>query len=121
MAELDQQLTNFPKFLTRKQVCAIVGVTYPSIWGWVRAGHFPPGRKLGIGSGNRNKIVWLESEVLSWMQTRPLQLPKGTVKVYGQPSDCFDATVISPNLAMAKSETPPAAVGRKVNKKSRRR
>ena len=64
MGEPEQQLTHFPKFLSRKQVCAVVGVTYPALWGWIKAGHFPPGLKLGIGQGNRNKIVWLESEVL---------------------------------------------------------
>ena len=110
MAETDQQATKFPKFLSRKQVCTIVGVTYPSLWTWVRAGHFPPGRKLGIGEGNRNKIVWVESEVIHWMETRPVQLPKGTVKVYGQPTEPTAVT----------SKTSPEPEVRKVNKTRRR-
>jgi predicted DNA-binding transcriptional regulator AlpA len=129
MAETDQQTTKFPKFLTRKQVCAIVGVTYPSLWTWVRAGHFPAGRQLGIGEGNRNKIGWVESEVLNWMQTRPLQLPKGTTKVY-QPSEATavaSKTSPEPEKSGDQKRSPKKVQGgdgksfRKVNKTRRRR
>jgi predicted DNA-binding transcriptional regulator AlpA len=104
--------TIFPKFISRKQVCALVGVTYPSLWGWIKAGHFPPGRKLGIGTGNRNKIVWLESEVLEWMTTRPLQLPKGTIAVYGRPDQQQHKVSPEPEPEVRKVKRRDRAVAR---------
>ena len=115
MAETDA--TKFPKFLSRKQVCAVIGVTYPSVWSWIKADHFPAGRKLGLGSGNRNKIVWLELEVLHWMETRPLQLPKGTTVIYGQPSE--PTSIASNPPGNAVSIKPPEV--RRVSKTRRRR
>jgi predicted DNA-binding transcriptional regulator AlpA len=55
-------------FLSRKQICAITGLSYVTLWQKMRAGQFPAARKL---SANRN--LWLRSEVLSWMRDRPPQ------------------------------------------------
>ena len=80
---VDQQV----KFLTREEVLKLVGVSYPCLWGWIRAGLFPPSRVLGIEGGHRSKICWVEAEVRMWMANRPQRLPKGTTAVWQPPSE----------------------------------
>jgi prophage regulatory protein len=54
------------RMLNRKQVCARVGVSFPTIWRWMVRGTFPRARALGdLKSG------WLESEVNAWMAALP--------------------------------------------------
>jgi predicted DNA-binding transcriptional regulator AlpA len=64
------------KFLTRGEVLAMVGVSYVTLWTWIRDGKFPPAREL-VGNAKRNRIVWVEGEVHDWMQSRPQRLPVG--------------------------------------------
>ena len=68
-----------PRFLTRKQVLALIGVSYSTLWGWIRNGEFPPARELNASDTGRSKIAWLEHEVHHWMATRPQRLPKAWV------------------------------------------
>jgi predicted DNA-binding transcriptional regulator AlpA len=56
-----------PRFIDKKQVVERVGVSYPTIWKWMRAGTFPRARVIG------EKSVWLENEISTWMNTRPLR------------------------------------------------
>jgi prophage regulatory protein len=65
-----------PRFIYRNELLARVGVTYTSIWLWVRDGKFPAPRELG-GGHQRGRLAWLESEIDEWMNSRPKRLPKG--------------------------------------------
>jgi predicted DNA-binding transcriptional regulator AlpA len=60
------------RFLGRKEVENKVGVSYPTIWDWMRKGRFPRSRKIGD-----QKVSWLESEVDDWMISRPKVRLKG--------------------------------------------
>jgi prophage regulatory protein len=53
--------------LDKKQVINRVGVSFPTIWKWMRAGKFPRARTVGD-----LKSVWLESEVEAWVAALPL-------------------------------------------------
>jgi predicted DNA-binding transcriptional regulator AlpA len=56
------------RVLTRKQVCARVGVSFPTIWRWMVRGTFPRARAVGdLKSG------WLESEVNAWIAALPVR------------------------------------------------
>jgi predicted DNA-binding transcriptional regulator AlpA len=55
-----------PRFVSKKELLARVGVTYPTIWKWMRQGAFPRARKI-----SETKCGWLESEVNEWMLARP--------------------------------------------------
>ena len=55
------------RFLTKRQVLARVGVTYPCVWKWMNEGKFPRSRAVG------GKSAWLESEVSDWINSRPLR------------------------------------------------
>jgi predicted DNA-binding transcriptional regulator AlpA len=69
------------RFLSRDEVLKLVGVSYPTLWAWIRAGTFPPARELS-GNTRASRIYWLEHEVLTWMANRPPRLPRGTVAIY---------------------------------------
>jgi predicted DNA-binding transcriptional regulator AlpA len=63
------------RLLTKGEVLALIGVSYPALWGWIRDGKFPAGRSIGFGK--RSHVAWVESEVAEWIANRPLRLPKG--------------------------------------------
>jgi predicted DNA-binding transcriptional regulator AlpA len=65
-------------FLSRKQVLALVGVSYATMWVWIKEGEFPPACVLNPKQKGRTKIAWLEHEVRHWMATRPRRIPKGS-------------------------------------------
>jgi predicted DNA-binding transcriptional regulator AlpA len=54
--------------LNKKQVVDRIGVSFPTIWKWMRAGKFPRARTVGD-----LKSVWLESEIAAWMSALPLR------------------------------------------------
>jgi len=58
-------------FLSREQICAIVGLSYPTIWMSMRAGEFPRSYKI-----SKTRVGWLRSEIVAWMHSRPLQTYK---------------------------------------------
>ena len=58
--------------LDKKQVINRVGVSFPTIWKWMRAGKFPRARTVGD-----LKSVWLENEVEAWMSALPLSRLSG--------------------------------------------
>jgi predicted DNA-binding transcriptional regulator AlpA len=62
------------RLLDKHEVCAIVGVTFPCLWQWMRDGKFPRGRAVG---GNSSKTMWLSSEVEAWMAALPVRRLKG--------------------------------------------
>lgn len=53
------------RYLTRKQLPAIVGISAVTIWRLERDGKFPKRRQLSAG-----RVGWLASEVEEWMQGR---------------------------------------------------
>jgi predicted DNA-binding transcriptional regulator AlpA len=63
------------RLLSREEVLARVGVSYPTLWTWMRAGNFPRARAMG------GRIGWLESEIEEWIVTRPIKRLKGDEEV----------------------------------------
>ena len=55
------------RFIFKPEVLDRVGVSYVTIWQWMRTGAFPASREVG------GKVAWLESEIDDWMTTRPLR------------------------------------------------
>ena len=62
---LSRDEQTLPRLLNKKQVLALVPVTFPTIWTWMRAGKFPAARSIG------DRPMWLEAEVIEWITTRP--------------------------------------------------
>jgi predicted DNA-binding transcriptional regulator AlpA len=59
------------RLLDRHEVCAITGVTYPSLWTWMRAGTFPRSRIVG------GKSKWRSDEIEAWIAALPVRPLKG--------------------------------------------
>jgi prophage regulatory protein len=57
------------RLISKPEVLDRVGVTFPTLWKWMREGTFPAAKKLG-GS---NKPAWLESDVERWIAALPTQ------------------------------------------------
>jgi predicted DNA-binding transcriptional regulator AlpA len=61
----------FGVLLSKREVLAVVGVTYPTLWAWMRAGTFPRSRVVG------GKSKWLSTEIEAWMTDLPVRRLKG--------------------------------------------
>jgi len=61
---------NDARLMLKKEVLDRIGVTYPTLWHWMREERFPMSRQLG------GKVCWLASEVEAFMQA----LPKSRLK-----------------------------------------
>jgi len=59
------------RLISKPEVLDRVGVTYPTLWAWMRAGTFPRSRELG------GKAAWIESEINEWITNRPVRRLKG--------------------------------------------
>jgi predicted DNA-binding transcriptional regulator AlpA len=66
-----------PRLLRRAEVLQIVGVSFPTLWAWMRAGRFPRARITGGGASGRSKSVWLSNEVEEWLSALPIRRLKG--------------------------------------------
>ena len=70
----EAQITTSPRLTQRDDdelwsigtVVQRTGLSRASIYRYVRRNLFPPRRRIGP-----NRIAWLASEVLAWMQSRP--------------------------------------------------
>jgi predicted DNA-binding transcriptional regulator AlpA len=62
------------RLLDKHDVCAIVGVSFPTVWAWMRDGRFPRGRVVG---GNSSKTMWLSTEIEAWLAALPVRQLKG--------------------------------------------
>jgi predicted DNA-binding transcriptional regulator AlpA len=62
---LSRDEATLPRLLNKKQVLALVPVTFPTLWKWIRRGEFPAPRTIG------NRPMWLETEILDWITSRP--------------------------------------------------
>jgi predicted DNA-binding transcriptional regulator AlpA len=69
----DEPASNPPtvRLIFRPELLALVGVSYGSIFTWMRNGRFPLARELGPAGGRSSRIGWIESEVLDWIANRP--------------------------------------------------
>jgi predicted DNA-binding transcriptional regulator AlpA len=59
------------RLLSKREVLAITGVSYPTLWSWMRAGEFPRARICG------GKSKWISTEVEDWMKNLPKRRLKG--------------------------------------------
>jgi predicted DNA-binding transcriptional regulator AlpA len=59
------------RLISKGEVLAITGVTFPTIWSWMRAGTFPRSRIVG------GKSMWLSTEVEHWLAGLPVRPLKG--------------------------------------------
>ena len=48
-----------------------IGVSYPTIWTWMREGRFPRAKVVG------GKSAWFRSEIDSWVSSLPVRRLKG--------------------------------------------
>jgi predicted DNA-binding transcriptional regulator AlpA len=54
----------------KDELLRLLGVSYGSIFAWMRVGKFPLAREIGPG-GRTTKIAWLRAEVDAWLAARP--------------------------------------------------
>jgi predicted DNA-binding transcriptional regulator AlpA len=59
------------RLLSKREVLAIVGVSYPTLWSMMRANTFPRSRVVG------GKSMWLSSEIEAWLAALPVRQLKG--------------------------------------------
>ena len=57
--------------MSRREILALTGLTYPTVWKMMRAGTFPRARIVG------GKSMWLRTEIDTWMAALPLRKLKG--------------------------------------------
>ena len=62
------------RLLSKYDVIDRIGVTYVTLWTWMRDGKFPRSRELN------GKTTWIESEVDAWIQARPVRRLKGDIE-----------------------------------------
>jgi prophage regulatory protein len=72
--------TDVVRLILKPEVLDRTGVTYPTIWQWMREGKFPRSRELG------GKSAWVESEVTSWILSRPIRRLKGDTEIHPAPA-----------------------------------
>ena len=65
------------KLIGKAEVCARVGVTFPTIWRWMREGYFPRSRRINSPNSKSVRVAWYEHEVEAWIANLPLQTFKG--------------------------------------------
>ena len=58
------------RLIYKPELLALVGVSYGSIFSWMRRGKFPLAREIGPG-GRTCRIAWVESEIQDWLAARP--------------------------------------------------
>jgi|SRR5258708_6755098 prophage regulatory protein len=61
-----------PRLLSRQEVVDRIGVTYPTLWAWMRAGRFP--RSVHLSS---TKVAWFENEIEEYIASLPRSRLKG--------------------------------------------
>jgi predicted DNA-binding transcriptional regulator AlpA len=58
------------RLIFKPELLRLIGVSYGSIFSWMRAGKFPLAREIGPG-GRATKIAWFEHEIMAWLAARP--------------------------------------------------
>ena len=60
-----------PRLLSKAEVLALLGVSYTTVFTWMREGQFPLSIQLGPPDGRSIKIAWIADEVYAWVASRP--------------------------------------------------
>jgi predicted DNA-binding transcriptional regulator AlpA len=60
------------RMLSKAEVLSIVGVTFPTIWAWMRAGTFPRSRAVCDKAS-----MWLSTDIDAWIANLPIRKLKG--------------------------------------------
>ena len=55
------------RFLCKPEVLAISGLSHVTQWRMEKRGEFPKRRQISPG-----RVGWLESEILAWVESRPV-------------------------------------------------
>jgi predicted DNA-binding transcriptional regulator AlpA len=66
IGELDDPPKPPVRLIDKDELLRRVPVTFPTIWKWMRLGHFPLSRNIG------GKSAWVEAEVEAWIKARPV-------------------------------------------------
>jgi predicted DNA-binding transcriptional regulator AlpA len=59
------------RLMPKREVLAIAGCSYPTLWEWMRKGKFPRSREV-VG-----KSMWLSTDVERWLADLPQRKLKG--------------------------------------------
>ena len=59
------------RLLSKREVLDITGVSYVSLWTWMREGRFPRARTV-VG-----RSMWVSTEIESWLNALPVRKLKG--------------------------------------------
>ena len=68
---MDRLTTDGPRLLPKAVVLERTGLSYPTIWTWMREGRFPRAREVG------SRPMWLANEIDDWILSRPVKPLKG--------------------------------------------
>jgi len=60
-----------PRLISKAEGMNIVGLSFPTIWEWMRLGKFPRSRVCGA------RVKWIEAEVIAWVNSLPERKLKG--------------------------------------------
>jgi len=55
------------KFLSKPLVLDMADLSHVTLWRMEKRGEFPKRRQISPG-----RVAWLESEILAWMESRPV-------------------------------------------------
>ena len=59
------------RLMTKPEVLAITGLSFPTLWQWMRDGKFPRSRIVG------GRSMWVSSEIEQWLAALPKRPLKG--------------------------------------------
>jgi predicted DNA-binding transcriptional regulator AlpA len=59
------------RLISKSEVLSMVGVSFPTVWSWMRAGTFPRSRVVG------GKSKWRSDEIENWLAGLPVRPLKG--------------------------------------------
>jgi predicted DNA-binding transcriptional regulator AlpA len=83
------------RLLSKAEVLAIIGVTFPTLWLWMRQGKFPRSRIAG------GKSVWRSDEVAAWLAELPVGHLRATAQAPGLSGECPAPKARRPRAQMA--------------------
>ena len=85
------------RLLSKQEVLDRIGVSYVTLWGWMRDGKFPRSRELG------GKVCWLEPEVDQFIVNLPTKRLKGDPEQNGEAAG---SDVASAGKQLGKRDNP---------------
>ena len=59
------------RLVSRDEVLVRTGMSYPTLWAWMREGKFPRSRDVG------GRAMWLASDIEKWILALPVRKLKG--------------------------------------------